>query len=55
MPVREDAQEQEVGHDKRQEKKVLALHVAPLYAAVLSLILPHAPAGHASSRRVPLG
>ena len=40
MPVREDAQEQEVGHDKRQEQKVPALHVAPLYDTVLSLILP---------------
>jgi hypothetical protein len=49
MTVREDAQEQEVGRDKRQEQKVLALHVAPLYAAVLSLILPHAHADHASS------
>ena len=29
MPVREAAQEHEVGHDKRQEQKVLAPHVAP--------------------------
>lgn len=55
MPVREAAQEQEVRHDKRQEQKVLAPHVAPLYAAVLSLIFAQAHAGHASSRRAPLG
>jgi hypothetical protein len=55
MSVREDTQEQEGGRDKRQEQKVLALHMVSLYAAVLSLILSYAHAGHASSRRIPLG